>query len=122
MDLRGRKVLVVGLARSGEAAARFLKTHGALVTVNDSKPEQELAELAARMKTLGVDLALGSHPEDLFTNADLIVVSPGVPMIIAPLKRAREAGIEIIGEIELAARHIKGKIVGITGSNGKTTT
>ena len=122
MDLRGRKVLVVGLARSGEAAARFLKTHGARVTVNDSKPATELTDIAARMKTLGVDLALGGHPEDLFLNADLIVVSPGVPMIIAPLAKARETGIEIIGEIELAARFIKGKVVGITGSNGKTTT
>src|SRR4029077_2353279 len=102
MDLRGRKVLVVGLARSGEAAARFLKTHGARVTVNDSKPGQELSEIAIRMKTLGVDLALGGHPEELFTRADLIVVSPGVPMSIAPLKKALNAGIEIIGEIELA--------------------
>jgi len=122
MDLTGRKVLVVGLARSGEAAAKFLAARGARVTVNDSKTEAELAGRAARMRMLGIRLVLGSHPIDLFTEADLIVVSPGVPLSIEPLVKAKEAGVEIIGEIELAARNIRGKVVGITGSNGKTTT
>src|SRR5215472_19381851 len=122
MDLAGRKVLVVGLARSGEAAAKFLIARGARVTVNDAKTEAELKDGATRMKALGVNLALGSHPVELFTAADLIVVSLGVPLVIEPLVKAKEAGVEIIGEIELAARNIRGTVVGITGSNGKTTT
>ncbi len=122
MELKGKKVLVVGLARSGVAATRLLVLHGAMVMANDLKPESQLATQAAEMRKLGVMLSMGSHPESLFENADLIVVSPGVPADIAPLEMARRAGVEIISEPELAGRFLKGRMIGITGSNGKTTT
>jgi UDP-N-acetylmuramoylalanine--D-glutamate ligase len=122
MELKGKKVLVVGLARSGVAAARLLALRGAIVMANDAKPESELAAQAAEMRKLGVMLSMGSHPDSLFENADLIVASPGVPADIAPLESARRAGVEIISEPELAGRFLKGRMIGITGSNGKTTT
>lgn len=122
MELKGKKVLVVGLARSGVAAARLLVSHGAMVMANDLKPEAQLAAQAAELRKLGVMLSVGSHPESLFENADLIVVSPGVPADIAPLESARRKGVEIISEPELAGRFLRGRMIGITGSNGKTTT
>jgi UDP-N-acetylmuramoylalanine--D-glutamate ligase len=129
MEVAGKKVLVVGVARSGLAAARLLAAHGARVTANDRKAEADLMASASqlagevgRLQTLGVNFVFGSHPEELFLNADLIVLSPGVPPGIAPLGRARRAGIEIISEPELAGRFLRGRMIGITGSNGKTTT
>jgi len=120
MDLKGKKVLVVGIARSGVAAARLLATRGATVTANDIKPESELGA-ADELRKLGVTLSLGAHPESLFVNADLIVLSPGVPADLAPLESARRAGVEIISEPELAGRFLRGRMIGVTGSNGKTT-
>lgn len=122
LDLNGKKVLVVGLARSGIAAARLLRSRGATVIANDLKSEAELRAEASELARLGAQLALGSHPEGLFTSADLIVLSPGVPTRIAPLEAARRAGIPIISEVELAAWFLKGRLIGVTGSNGKTTT
>jgi UDP-N-acetylmuramoylalanine--D-glutamate ligase len=121
-DVRGKKVLVVGLARSGVAAARLLASRGALVTANDVKPEAQLINEARELRSLGVMLSLGAHPESLFANADLITLSPGVPTDVAPLDAARRAGVEIISEVELAGRFLRGRMIGITGSNGKTTT
>lgn len=121
-DVQNKKVLIVGCARSGLAAARLLVGRGALVMANDIKPESELKQEAAQLRSLGVMLSLGSHPESLFTNADLIVLSPGVPADIAPIEAARKAGIEIVSEPELAGRFLRGRMIGITGSNGKTTT
>jgi UDP-N-acetylmuramoylalanine--D-glutamate ligase len=121
MNLEGKKVLVVGLARSGVAVARLAASRGAIVVANDIKPESEIREAADELRKLGVMLSLGSHPESLFLNADLIVLSPGVPADLEPLELARGAGIEIIGEPELAGRFLRGRMVGVTGSNGKTT-
>jgi len=121
MQVAGKNILVVGLARSGVAAAEFLAVRGARVTVNDAKPESELKEAAA-LRTKGIEVVGGSHPHALFEKSDLIVVSPGVPLALEPFKLARAAGVPIIGEVELAARFLRGKLVGITGSNGKTTT
>ena len=122
MELEGKKVLVVGVARSGVAAARLLIAHGAKVTANDQKTESQLASEAEQLRSLDVKLSFGSHPEELFTSADLIILSPGVPANIAPLEAARRAGVEIISEVELAARFMRGRLIAITGSNGKTTT
>jgi UDP-N-acetylmuramoylalanine--D-glutamate ligase len=129
MDIAGKKILVVGIARSGIAAARLLVSHGALVTANDYKAESGViiagtpfAGEVEMLRKSGVNFIFGHHPEEEFLSADLIVVSPGVPADIAPLKRAREAGIEIISEPELAGRFLKGRMIGVTGSNGKTTT
>ena len=125
MDLEGKKVLVVGIARSGVAAARLLASRGALVIANDLKPEAELVDGSGdginELRKLGVMLSLGGHPESLFVNADLIVLSPGVPADLAPLESARRTGIEIISEPELAGRFLRGRMIGVTGSNGKTT-
>ncbi|MFP5261151.1 MAG: UDP-N-acetylmuramoyl-L-alanine--D-glutamate ligase [Blastocatellia bacterium] len=122
MNIEGKKVLVVGVARSGVAAARLLASRGAMVIANDIKPESQLAREAEELRRLGVMLSLGGHPESLFANAELIVLSPGVPADIAPLEPARRAGIEIISEPELAGRFLRGRMIGVTGSNGKTTT
>ncbi|PYT04061.1 MAG: UDP-N-acetylmuramoyl-L-alanine--D-glutamate ligase [Acidobacteria bacterium] len=121
MDLEGKKVLVVGLARSGVAVARLVASRGATVVANDIKHEAELREAAGELRKLGVMLSLGSHPESLFLNADLIVLSPGVPADLEPLRLARAAGIEIISEPEMAGRLLRGRMIGVTGSNGKTT-
>jgi UDP-N-acetylmuramoylalanine--D-glutamate ligase len=121
MEVRDQQILIVGGARSGIAAAKFLAARGARVTVNDAKPEGELAA-ASELRAAGVGIVGGGHPFSLFENADLIVASPGVPLALEPFKRARAAGVSVIGEMELAARFISGRLVGITGSNGKTTT
>jgi UDP-N-acetylmuramoylalanine--D-glutamate ligase len=121
MNVDGKNILVVGLARSGVAAAEFLLSRGARVVVNDAKPESELKDVSG-LRAKGVEIVAGSHPPELFEKPDLIVVSPGVPLALEPFRRAREAGVEIIGEVELAARFMRGRLVGITGSNGKTTT
>ena len=113
---------VVGLARSGVAAARFAASRGAHVTVNDSKPLDRLGPEAVALATEGVRVEAGGHPEDLFRSADLVIVSPGVPADAPALAVAREAGVQVISEVELASRHLRGRIVGITGTNGKTTT
>ncbi len=120
MQVAGKHILVVGLARSGVAAAEFLAARGARVTVNDAKPEIELKD-AASLRAKGIEVVGGAHPRELFEQSDLIVVSPGVPLALEPFQLARAAGIPIIGEIELAARFLRGRLVGITGSNGKTT-
>ncbi len=130
LKLEGKKILVVGLARSGEAAAGFLLSRRARVVVTDSadRDNMEIAERKERLELLArrlgarLEFELGGHCIDSFLSSDLIVVSPGVPLTIEPLERARAVGVEIIGELELAARYLKGKIVAITGSNGKTTT
>ncbi|HEY6400903.1 MAG TPA: UDP-N-acetylmuramoyl-L-alanine--D-glutamate ligase [Blastocatellia bacterium] len=121
MQVDGKNILVVGLARSGAAAAEFLLSRGARVVVNDAKPENELKD-ARSLRAKGVEVVAGSHPAELFKKSDLIVASPGVPLALEPFHRAREAGVEIIGEVELAARFMRGRLIGITGSNGKTTT
>jgi UDP-N-acetylmuramoylalanine--D-glutamate ligase len=121
MDLEGKKVLVVGIARSGIAAARLLTSRGAMVIANDLKPEAELGGAVDELRKLGVMLSLGGHPQSLFANADVIVLSPGVPADLEPLESARRAGVEIISEPELAGRFLRGRMIGVTGSNGKTT-
>lgn len=121
MRLDDKNILVVGLARSGVAAAEFLLSRGARVVVNDAKPESELDGVDS-LRAKGVEVVAGSHPTELFEKSDLIVVSPGVPLALEPFRRARGAGVEVIGEIELAARFLRGRLIGITGSNGKTTT
>jgi UDP-N-acetylmuramoylalanine--D-glutamate ligase len=117
--VRGKRVVVVGGAASGVAAARLLVERGAAVTLTDLRPALDgAAELAAR----GVSLALGSHPEGLLTGADLVVVSPGVPAGQPSVAAARAAGVPVIGEIELASRWLRGRLVAITGTKGKSTT
>lgn len=122
MDLAGKKVLIIGAARSGIAAAQFLTTCGAIVGLNDQKPLEKWSESALALKSLGVGLIPGEPPSWLLDQLDVVVVSPGVPANIIPIRYAERAGAEVIGEVELAYRFLKGRIVAITGSNGKTTT
>ncbi|MDD2318908.1 MAG: UDP-N-acetylmuramoyl-L-alanine--D-glutamate ligase [Geobacteraceae bacterium] len=122
MELKDKKILVVGLARTGAAVARFLAERGARVTVSDSKGREALADFLQALAGLDITYELGGHGDDTFREADLVVVSPGVPMDIAPLTLARNCGIPVISEIELAYQFIKAPIAAITGTNGKTTT
>ena len=121
MELAGKKVVVVGAARSGIAVAAFARRRGAAVTLSDSAPAERLPGLPPDLGASGIALELGGHRRETFTGADLIVVSPGVPHTIAPLEAARQRGIAVIGELELASRWLKAPVVAVTGTNGKTT-
>ena len=121
MELANKRVLVVGLGRSGVASALFLKARGARVTVSDAKSEDQLREEIPVLLDHGIAVETGRHGERTFQNQDLIVVSPGVPVDAQPLVQARALGEPVIGEIELASEFLPGPIVAITGSNGKTT-
>lgn len=118
----GRHIVVVGAGVSGIGAARFLAARGARVTLTDRRPAAKLPPEVAQLQSEGIVIEAGEHRPATLREADEIVLSPGVPPGIAALQPAREAGVTIIGEIELAFRHLRGCIVAITGSNGKSTT
>ena len=122
MELKGKKVLVVGLGKSGLAAALFLRRRGAQVTVSDIRSAEALAKDIPALLEEGINVEAGGHGLLTFRRQDLIVVSPGVPLDTPELVQARNFGRSVIGELELAARFLKGKILAVTGSNGKTTT
>jgi len=122
VDLKDKRVLVVGLGKSGVASALFLKGRGARVTVSDTKSPDQLRDEIPILLDHGIAVETGGHGERTFRGQDLIVVSPGVPVDAPPLVQARAAGEPVIGEIELAAQNLLGPVVAITGSNGKTTT
>jgi UDP-N-acetylmuramoylalanine--D-glutamate ligase len=114
------RTLVVGLEKSGLASVEFLVQRGDSVTATDNRPLKQLPAAAAVLERLGVPYV--GQADAGFSSVDLVVTSPGVPNDIAPLVAAREAGVSVIGEVELAAPYLKGNTIGITGSNGKTTT
>jgi UDP-N-acetylmuramoylalanine--D-glutamate ligase len=120
--LRGRRALVVGLGRSGRAAARWLLAEGAEVVGNDRLPLDRLDDDARALAGHGVTLAAGGHDQDLFDRAEVIVVSPGIPLDLPPLAAARGRGVPVVSEVDLAAPRIGTRAIGITGSNGKSTT
>ena len=122
MEIAGRKALVIGAARSGIASSRFLIQRGATVALNDQKPLRQWSNEALALKTEGVGLIDGDAPAWLLDQVDLVVVSPGVPTKAIPIRYADRRGAEVIGEVELASRFLRGRTVAITGSNGKTTT
>jgi UDP-N-acetylmuramoylalanine--D-glutamate ligase len=122
LKLEGLKVLVIGAARSGVAAARFLVGRGAVVALNDRKPLEQWSEEAVALRNYGVGVMPGEVPSWLLDQVQLVVLSPGVPSKIIPVRYAERAGAEVIGEVELAWRFMRGRVVGITGTNGKTTT
>src|SRR6476660_7299199 len=122
MELNGKRALVVGLGKSGVASALFMKAQGARVTVSDTKSGDELRNEIPVLLDHGITVETGGHGDRTFSNQDLIVVSPGVPVDAPPLVQARALGETVIGEIELAAQFFPGTIIAITGSNGKTTT
>ncbi len=122
-SLAGVRVLVLGLGTSGVAVAEFLASRGVRLSVSDRRPAVELAADLRRLQEQGLleEVETGGHTEALCRRQDLIVVSPGVPLDIPPLQAARQAGIPVIGEVELAANYITAPLIGITGTNGKTT-
>ena len=121
-SLKGKKVLIVGLGKSGKAAAKALNEAGARVSVQDSKTSDKLdTQFIQYMQNEGITAYLGSVPEDM-TSFDMLVLSPGVPPTLAHIEEARKAGIEITGELEMAYRLGEGQFIAITGTNGKTTT
>ena len=122
MELKGKKVLVVGLGKSGLAAALFLRSRGAQVTVSDMRSAAALAKEIPALLDNGIMVESGGHGLLTFRRQDLIVVSPGVPMDTPELVQVKAFGLPVIGELELAAQFLKGHILAITGSNGKTTT
>lgn len=122
MYLKNRNILVVGLAKTGVACARFLASKGALVTVTDMRNEAALAAQLTELAVYSIKYELERHDEATFIASDLIVVSPGVPMDLPQLLAAQQAGVEIISEVELAARFVDAPLAAITGTNGKTTT
>ncbi|MEK7735458.1 MAG: hypothetical protein AAB287_00055, partial [Nitrospirota bacterium] len=135
MELRNKNILVFGLAESGVGASNLLAGLGAKVTVTDRKPKEALMKYVERLLP-AVRLSLGGHPDGILQGVDMIVLSPGVPPDIQPLKKAMEIGIRIIGELELAYQAINSKFIpiysgqsskfprflAITGTNGKSTT
>jgi UDP-N-acetylmuramoylalanine--D-glutamate ligase len=122
MDLKNKRVLVVGLGKSGISAALFLRRQGARVTVSDSRSAAALAKEIPALLEAGIMVESGGHGLLTFRRQDLIVVSPGVPMDTPEVKQVVGFGLPVIGELELASRYLQGQIVAITGSNGKTTT
>ncbi len=122
IELRNKRVLVVGLARTGVATSLFCAARGAIVTATDTRSEEELGDPIAPLRAARVSLELGGHREKILMDQELIVPSPGVPADAPLLQAARAKGLCIWSEIELADRFRKGRLIGVTGSNGKTTT
>src|SRR6201996_4867712 len=122
VDLKNKRVLVVGLGKSGLSAAMFLRAQGARVTVSDSRSAVALAKEIPALLEAGIMVESGGHGLLTFRRQDLIVVSPGVPMDTPEVKQVVAFGLTVIGELELASRYLLGDVVAITGSNGKTTT
>jgi UDP-N-acetylmuramoylalanine--D-glutamate ligase len=122
MELGNKRVLVVGLGKSGLAAALFLRDRGARVTVSDTRSAEALGGQIPALLDAGIMVEAGGHGLLTFRRQDVIVVSPGVPLETPEVKQAMQLGLPVIGELELASRFLQGGIVAITGSNGKTTT
>ncbi|MGD8304159.1 MAG: UDP-N-acetylmuramoyl-L-alanine--D-glutamate ligase [Desulfobacterales bacterium] len=122
MQLKDKNVVIVGLGRTGLAAARFLHQQGARVMATDTADEASLGDTVEQLRDMGIDIELGTHSRRVFRESNLIVVSPGVSHTIAPIAQARSRGVEVVGEVELAARFIQAPIIAVTGTNGKTTT
>src|SRR2546428_10365939 len=118
-DVTGKRVTVAGAARSGLAAAELLARRGARVTLSESRSDAPETE---PLKALGVALELGGHHVETFTTADLVVLSPGVPPEQPAVQAARDRGVAVIAEIELAFRWLQGRVIAITGTKGKSTT
>lgn len=122
MDLKNKRVLVVGMGKSGLSAALFLRAKGARVTVSDARSSTALAHEIPALLEAGVMVEAGGHGLLTFRRQDLIVISPGVPLDTPEVKQVKALGTPVIGELELASRYLNGHIAAITGSNGKTTT
>lgn len=121
MDLSRCRAGVMGLGVTGEAVARFLRARGAAVVAVDARPESDLGPGVGELRAAGATVRADDADPDAFESCDLVVISPGVPPDAAPVRAARNRGAEVVSEIELAGRYLRGRIAGITGSNGKST-
>lgn len=121
-DLKDKRILIVGLAKTGVSLARFLKNNGALVTISDHKSRAELTSALEKMDGLDVHLELGGHTPKTFLSQDLIILSPGVPPHLKIFDYARSQGVKVTGEFEFCSRFIKEPVIAVTGTNGKTST
>src|SRR3954466_13807955 len=119
---KGKKVLVVGFGLSGVATVKYMVKQGARVTVTDMKQKRELSDPVNQCAELKLEFELGRHNNKTFHTAELIVVSPGVPLNIKPLEEARGLNVPIMSEVDLAAASFQDPVIAITGTNGKTTT
>jgi len=123
MEFNSKKILVVGFGKSGLSTARYFMSRGANVTIGDIKPKADLDKtILNEVRDAGVNLEIGEHRIETFLNSDIIIVSPGVPLNIKPLLAARDAGVPISGELEIASRLFDTPVLAVTGTNGKTTT
>ncbi len=127
MNYRGKTALVVGAGRTGIAAARFLLALQARVILTDIQERKDLQDslapvLETALQSGELKLELGGHRHESFANCDFVVASPGIPLMLPYFETSRKAGIPILAEVELAFRHLKGTVIAITGTNGKTTT
>jgi len=122
IELKNRHIVVVGLGKSGLSVAKFLKNRGADPVITDLAPAEKLPDMVYDAYQAGIPTELGGHKQETFTSSDLIILSPGVPHTIGPVIAAREKGIPVWGEIELASRFIAQPVIAVTGTNGKTTT
>lgn len=122
LDLTGKEIVIVGMARSGMAVAEFLWKRGVCVTLSDNRPASALESEIRSLDERNIRYEIGGHSTALFDSADLIVVSPGVPLSLPVLQQAAQTGKTLISEIELASRYLRGNVIAITGTNGKTTT
>lgn len=121
-DLKDKRILIVGLARTGVSLAKFLIQHGSKVTISDHKSKAELSNHLEKLSGLEVTLELGGHTPKTFLNQDLIILSPGVPPHLKIFDYARSQGVKVTGELEFCSRFVKEPIIAVTGTNGKTTT
>ena len=119
---QGKRVLVLGMARSGVAAAKLLAKRGAVVTISDMKTEENFGGALDELKALGCTFALGEGPQKYLADQDMMILSPGIPVAKPFVQEAIAGGVEVIGELELGARMMRGGLCAITGTNGKTTT
>ena len=122
MDVKNKRVIVLGMARSGVAAAKLLAKRGAVVTISDMKTEESFGGALDELKALGCTFALGEGPQKYLADQDMMILSPGIPVAKPFVQEAIAGGVEVIGELELGARMMRGGLCAITGTNGKTTT
>lgn len=120
-DLKDKKILIVGMAKTGVSLARFLTKHGAAVTISDHKSRAELAGFLEQIEGLNITLELGGHTPKTFLAQDLVVLSPGVPPHLKIFDYARSQGVKVTGEFEFTAQFVREPMIAITGTNGKTT-
>ena len=120
-DFTGHNVVVIGAGATGLALTRYFCSRGATVTLSDSRSAERIGDLG-QLRELGVRLDLGGHTPELFLAADLVAVSPGVPLTVPAVEAARQAGVRVLGEIEIAFGELTAPLAAITGTNGKSTT